>query len=86
MKNYTKYLIAPGKEKMVFNDARDFFNFKAFRQYKDAVKDNTFIYKLTETTLFTNFIESRSFGVCEHDAEIIFFDEALKEKRTKKRP
>lgn len=43
-------------------DSRDFFDFKKFRQAKDATKSNTLIYKLTETTLFANFIEARSFG------------------------
>lgn len=42
-------------------DSRDFFDTKKFRVAKDA-KPNTLLFKLTETTLFANFIEARSFG------------------------
>lgn len=56
-------------------DSRDFFDFKKFRQAKDATKNNTLIYKLTETTLFANFIEARSFGKSDQDDQIIYFDE-----------
>ena len=40
----------------------DFFDFKKFRQDRDANKNITLLYKVTETTLFANFIEARSFG------------------------
>ena len=42
-------------------DSRDFFDMKKFRLAKDA-KPNTLLNKLTDTTLFANFIEARSFG------------------------
>ena len=53
---------APDSSKDVFFDSRDFFDFKKFRQAKDATQNYTLLYKLTETTLFANFIEARSFG------------------------
>jgi hypothetical protein len=56
-------------------DSRDFFDFKRFRTAKDATKNITLIYKLTETTLFANFIEARSFGKSDQDEQIMFFDE-----------
>jgi hypothetical protein len=62
MYGYTKCLIAPDASKDHFSDSRDFFNFSKFRAAKDAVKNITLIYKFTETTLFANFIEARSFG------------------------
>lgn len=85
MKNYHKYLVAPGKEKNIFNDAWDFFNYKAFKSYKDSTKETTFINKFVETTLFASFIEARSFGEINEE-EILYFDNCLKEKRTKKKP
>lgn len=36
--------------------------------------------------MFSNFIENRSFGKSEFDDEILFFDESLTQKRTKKNP
>lgn len=67
-------------------DSKDFFDFKTFRQAKDATKPNTLIYKLTETALFANFIEARSFGKSDQDEQIMYFDELLKLKRSKKQP
>jgi hypothetical protein len=46
----------------VFLDARDFFDFQKFRLQKESTKNTTLIYKMTETSLFANFIEARSFG------------------------
>ena len=51
----------------MFSDSRDFFDFKKFRSAKDATKNITLLYKLTETTLFANFIEARSFGKSDQD-------------------
>jgi len=48
-------------------DSRDFFDFKKFRAAKDATKPLALIYKMTETTLFANFIEARSFGKSDQD-------------------
>lgn len=47
-------------------DSKDFFDLKSFRNYKDA-KPNSLLFKLTETTLFANFIEARSFGKSDQD-------------------
>lgn len=86
MLGYTKYLNAPDSTKDVFFDSRDFFDFKKFRQDRDATKNITLLYKVTETTLFSNFIEARSFGKSDQDEQIMFFDESCKLKRTKKIP
>lgn len=51
----------------MFFDSKDFFDFKKFRVAKDAVKNTTLLYRLTETTLFANFIEARSFGKSDQD-------------------
>ena len=75
MSGYTKHLNAPDSTKDVFLDSRDFFDFKKFRIAKDATKNTTLIYKITETTLFSNFIEARSFGKSDQDEQIMFFDE-----------
>jgi len=34
----------------------------------------SFLFKVTETTLFANFIEARSFGKSDQAAQIIFID------------
>lgn len=70
----------------MFLDARDFFDFQKFRLQKESTKNTTLVYKLTETSLFANFIEARSFGKSDQDEQIIFFDEVSKLKRTKKQP
>ena len=59
----------------MFKESKDFFDFKKFRLSKDATKNITLIYKLTETTLFSNFIEARSFGRSDQDDQIMYFDE-----------
>ena len=75
MAGYTKCLNAPDSTKDVFFDSRDFFDFKKFRAAKDATKNTSLLYKVTETTLFANFIEARSFGKSDQDEQIMFFDE-----------
>ena len=62
MSGYTKFLNTPDANKDVFFDSKDFFDYKKFRAAKEATSNTTLIYKLTETTLFANFIEARSFG------------------------
>lgn len=52
----------PDATRDIFKDSKDFFDFKTFRMIKDATKNIHFIFKFTETTLFSNFIEARSFG------------------------
>lgn len=66
-------------------NSRDCFNFHKFRAQKDGLKTDSFIYNLTESAIFGNFIEARSLGITEHDEQIIFFDETLKQQRTKQR-
>lgn len=87
MKNYQKFLITPNAREISSIEASHFFDFNAFRKSKDGGNwEDSFIYKLTEWSMFSNFIENRSFGKSEFDDEIIFFDETLNQKRTKKVP
>lgn len=86
MASYTKCLIAPNSQQQIFNDARDFFDFKKFRSIKDATKPNTLIYKVTETAMFAQFIECRSFGKSDQDDSILWFDEISLKKRSRKQP
>ena len=67
MSGYTKCLIAPNYTCTKFNDSRDFFDTKKFRAAKDATKNVHLIHKMTDTTLFSNFIEARSFGKSDQD-------------------
>lgn len=66
-------------------NSRDCFNFQKFRAYKDGTKPESFIYNLTESATFGNFIEARSLGTTEFDEQIMFFDESLKQQRTKQK-
>lgn len=86
MKSYQLYMISPNKAKDIVTTARDCFKFSSFRSHKDASKPDTYIYQLTETTLFNSFIEVRAFGDTNEEKEIAFFDNAIKTKRKKKDP
>lgn len=57
-----------------------------FRLQKDAKKNFTFIYKLTETTHFSFFIECRALGRTDSDAQIIHFEKLMNQKRTRMKP
>lgn len=48
-------------------NSRDFFDREKFLQSKDSVNQNSFLFKLTNTTIFGCFIEARSLGSNEHD-------------------
>ena len=82
MDNYKKYLKDPGTNGGgSVNDhaaSKDFFNFDKFRQEKDASRPQSFIYKLTHTSNFGYFIESRSLGKSVNDEQIIYFDRIVK--------
>ena len=71
MHNYKRYIKDPGLniDGTVPDHAnsKDFFNFEKFRAEKDASKPHTFIYKVTQTTGFCNFIEARSLGKTDND-------------------
>jgi hypothetical protein len=86
MSGYTKCLNTPDSSKHIFLDSRDFFDFDKFRLAKDARQNTTLIYKITETQMFSLFIEARSFGKSDQDEQIMFFDEVCKLKRTKMQP
>ena len=49
-------------------NSRDFFDRNKFLSAKDSTKKESFLYKLTNTTIFGCFIESRSLGESSHDA------------------
>jgi len=84
MQGYTKCLIAPKAQNEIFHDSRDFFDFQKFKKAKDATKENSLVFKLCDTTLFSNFIEARSFGKSDCDDQILFFDDVSSRKRTSK--
>jgi hypothetical protein len=87
MKNYKDYLSTPSSHEISNIEASHFFDFHKFRKSKErGTKEDSFIYQFTQTAMFSNFIENRQFGKSEIDEEIIFFDNSLKEKRTKKNP
>lgn len=66
-------------------NSRDCFNFQKFRAQKDGLKPDSFVYLFTDSTIFSNFIESRSLGQTDHDEQIMFFDDCLKKERNKQR-
>ena len=71
MENYKKYIKDPGsKAGGPVNDhagSQDFFNYDKFRADNDASRPQSFIHKLTQTSNFSYFIESRSVGKSEND-------------------
>lgn len=67
-------------------NSRDCFNFQKFRQQKEGLRSDSFIYQFTDSTIFSNFIEARSLGVTAHDEQIMFFDDCLSQQRSKQRP
>lgn len=68
MSDYTKYLKDPSNQPEKITCSKDFFDLVGFRFVKDAKKNYQFIYKLTETNLFSYFIESRCLGKSDVDA------------------
>ena len=90
MENYKKYIKDPGMtDGAQVNDhagSKDFFNYDKFRADKDASRPQTFIHKLTQTSNFGYFIESRSLGRSVNDDQIIYFDRIVRMKRTSKKP
>jgi hypothetical protein len=58
---------------------------KAFLAKKDATKQNSFIYKLTETTMFANFIEIQFLDGPDKQ-ELLYFAKLMTQERTKTTP
>lgn len=85
LKNYQKFFLMPSKAGEKFNDARQCFNTPSFLSYHKSNRTDNFLYKVTETSLFANFIETRYFAP-EDKYELSYFDEAIKFKRTKNDP
>ncbi len=66
-------------------ELREIFNVKAFLIKKEATKPNNFIYKLTETTMFANFIEIQFLDGPEKQ-ELLYFSKLITQERTKVAP
>lgn len=65
---YTKYLKDPSDQSEEIKCLKDCFELDKFRISKDAKKNFTFIYRFTETTHFSYFIECRALGRTDFDA------------------
>jgi len=84
LKNYQRFFKLP--ESYSFSSsAIHFFNTSAFLSYHKALKPYHFLYKVTETSLFANFVERR-FTASTQKYDLVYFDEAMKFKRTKVDP
>jgi len=66
-------------------ELKEIFNIKAFLAKKDATKPNSFIYKLTETTMFANFIEIQFLDGPEKQ-ELLYFSKLITQERSKSNP
>ena len=90
MKDYSNYIRDPGlqgaDEDLVLANSHYFFDFDKFRRAMGSSRQTAFIYKMTTTTMFGNFIEARCLGKTEFDDQIMYFDELQKWSRTKQRP
>ena len=79
MKDYSSYIRDPGQqeagEDLVLANSFYFFDFDKFRRDQGATRQTSFIYKMTTTTMFGNFIEARCLGKTEFDDQIMYFDE-----------
>jgi pentatricopeptide repeat protein len=84
MKNYHRFFVMPNSSNK-FTKCEDCFNFKGFLSYHKADKKDYFLFQVTATQLFAQFIENRFFNK-QVQQEIIYFDEAMKFKRTKTDP
>lgn len=67
MSGYTKFIKDPSQRPEEITCSKDFFDLDRFRMQKDAKKNFTFIYKLTETIHFSYFVECRCFGKSDRD-------------------
>ena len=67
MSDYTQYIIDPSLRPEQMTQSKDWFDIDKFRLVKDAKKPYQFIYQLTNTLHFSNFIEDRCFGKSERD-------------------
>jgi len=85
LKKYSKFYIMPVKATDNAIDSRSCFNTSEFLNYHKSNKPETLLFKLTETSLFAGFIESRYFST-ESQFEMEYFDEASTFKRTKNDP
>lgn len=85
LKNYSKFFVMPMKSGDKVMDYRTCFNTADFLNYHKSNKPDTLLYRLTETSLFACFIESRYFSPIAQ-FELEYFDEALKFKRSKNDP
>ena len=66
-------------------DLHGLFNIKAFLSHKGAKKQNSFIYKLTETNMFAKFIEMQFLDGPDKE-EILYFSTLMSRERTIENP
>ena len=85
LKNYQRFFLMPSKAGERFTDSRQCFNTPSFLSYHKSNRPDNFLHKVTETSMFANFIETRYFAP-EDKYELSYFDDALKFKRTKNEP
>lgn len=85
LKNYQRYFLMPNKTGDKVADSRQCFNTAEFLNYHKSNKSENFLFKVTETSLFASFIESRYFP-SENQYELNYFDDSVKFKRTKNDP
>lgn len=86
MTGYSKYIIDPSQIPEKITCFKDCFNVDLFRLSREAKKPFTFIYRFTDTIAFSYFIECRSLGRSDRDAQIIQFDKLMGQTRTKMMP
>ena len=86
MSGYTKYLKDPSETPEHIASSKDCFDMEKFRFHKEAKKKTSFLYKLTETSHFSFYIECRALGRSDHDAQIMYFEKVMNKARTLKQP
>eukprot|EP00743_Colponemidia_sp_Colp-15_P005741 GILK01006171.1.p1 GENE.GILK01006171.1~~GILK01006171.1.p1 ORF type:complete len:1268 (-),score=219.43 GILK01006171.1:106-3909(-) len=85
MKGYRKYLVTPDTNRPTITDSMDAFDRTGFNVNHKVGKNHPWVVALTETQLFSHFIECRSF-VSSHDSELAFFDDMIDVMKKKTPP
>lgn len=85
LKHYQRYLMFSERTSTRFGDFRSTFNVQMFLSYHKARTQDNFLYKVTETSMFANFIESRS-NTETSNLDLNYFDVGMKFNRTKNDP
>ncbi|CAG9324793.1 unnamed protein product [Blepharisma stoltei] len=85
LKNYSKFYRLPAKAIEKIINSRSCFNVEDFLNSHKSNKPESLLFKLTETSLFAGFIESRFFSSA-NQFELEYFDEASRFKTSKNDP